>query len=140
MEQDNSIRKMMKIINSMFETEINKELVNLNITHTQLEILIFIKKQMDEDIEVNQIDIEKTFNLKNPTVTGILNRLEEKNYIKRTNSIKNARYKRIVITQAQDEILEKGRIQAELIENKIISNLTKDEQELFRKLLNKIIE
>lgn len=139
MKKHYPIGLMIKKIHTAFETETNKELVKLNLTRSQVEILIFVRTQMMKNIEVNQIDIEKEFNLKNPTVTGILNRLEEKNYIKRIQSSKNARYKKIVITENVFTILEQASKHGRVMEEKLKKCLTKQEQEDLTNILDKII-
>lgn len=139
LKREYKIGLMVKKIHTVFETETNKELQKLNLTRSQLEILIFIKFQIKRNIEVNQIDIEKEFNLKNPTVTGILNRLEEKGYIKRVPSSKNARFKKIVITDNVYDILEKANKKGQVMEEKIKECLTEQEQEDLTKILEKII-
>lgn len=109
MENECPLGLMIKTIDTVFETETNKELSELKLTRSQLVILMYIESQTEKEIEVNQIDIEKQFSLKNPTVTGILNRLEEKSYIKRMPSTKNARCKKIIVTDTAIKILEQGK-------------------------------
>ncbi len=131
---------LIKRINTSFETETNKALSKLNLTRSQLEILMYIEYQSKRNIEVNQIDIEKEFNLKNPTVTGILNRLEEKTYIQRIKSEKNARFKKIIITDATNEILTQGYQNGRLMDEKVINCLTETEYQELIKILSKIID
>ncbi len=131
---------LIKKINTSFETETNKALSKLNLTRSQLEILMYIEYQSKRNIEVNQINIEKEFNLKNPTVTGILNRLEEKKYIQRIKSEKNARFKKIIITDTANEILTQGHQHGRLMDEKVISCLTKTEYQELIKILSKIID
>lgn len=140
MENEYSIALMIKMIDTIFETETNKELSKLELTHSQLEMLIYIRTRTDRGIEVNQIDLEKYFNLKNPTVTGILNRLEDKGYIKRIASIKNARFKKIIVTEKAKEILNKGKEKAENLEEKLMNCLSDKEKQELRNMLDKIIK
>ena len=48
---------------------------------------------------VIQKDIEEHFHISNPTVTGILNRLEQKGFIERKQSLKDKRVRTIVLTK-----------------------------------------
>ena len=140
MENTCPIGLMIKKIDTTFETKTNNELSKLKLTRSQLLILIYIESQGDRGIEVNQIDIEKQFNLKNPTVTGILNRLEEKSYIERLPSEKNARFKKIIVTDVVKEILNKGKIGGKLVEEEIMKCLTKEEYLNLKNILDKIIK
>ena len=72
------IGKILKIVNNYMDKDINNCLSDYNITRSQMGILIYIQVAECKNIEANQVDIEKEFNLKNPTVTGLINRLEEK--------------------------------------------------------------
>ena len=138
MKSDDIIGFLIKKINTIYETKINHELMNLQLTRTQLDLLIYIDIQLEKGLEVNQKDIEMEFQLKNPTVTGILNRLEEKSFIKRTISNKNARYKKIIITQQAKEMLKPGREKSKIIEKKVNEALTKEEKKQLNLLLNKL--
>lgn len=139
MKQEYQIGLMIKKIHTIFETETNKELQKLNLTRSQLQVLMLVKVQMKQNIEVNQIDIERELNLKNPTVTGILNRLEEKEYIKRVPSSKNARFKKILITDNVYDTLEQAQKKGRVMEEKLKKCLTKQEQDDLTKILEKII-
>lgn len=58
---------------------INRGCVRLGITASQCAVLDYLFDCEKE--EVTQRDIEKGLNLRNPTVTGLLKRLDEKGYI-----------------------------------------------------------
>ena len=75
------ISKRIRIINNKFRELWDKNLLKYNLTGMQMEILCYLKCNPDK--EIHQREIEYWFQLKNPTVTGILNRLEEKGYITR---------------------------------------------------------
>ena len=134
----NSFGLMIKKINSIYERKTNNELSDLQLTRTQLEVLIYLDIQNEKKIEVNQVNIEEEFNLKNPTVTGILNRLEEKEFIKRTVSDKNARFKKITITENAKKLLEQGRKIGRITEKQVTECLSKDEKEQLEILLMKV--
>lgn len=70
---------LFKQINNVYEKDINNQLKGIGITSSQCEVLNYLFRCDKE--EVNQKDIEKALSLKNPTVTGILQRLDEKGYI-----------------------------------------------------------
>ena len=127
-----------KIINNYFENQLNLGLAEYNLTRSQMDVLILLKINEKKNIQTNQKDIEKALSLKNPTVTGILDRLEDKGYIKRNVSSKDKRLKQISLTDASNEILLKSRNHAKKIEEKILSSLTSEEKEELLQLLDKI--
>ena len=131
--------KSFKIVHHYFENQLNSNLADLNLTRAQMDILFFLKRNERKNNEVNQKDIEKEFSLKNPTVTGILDRLEDKGYIKREVSSKDKRYKKILLTQSSQLILSDGRNHAKKIGEQLLEPLNADEKEDLKKLLDKII-
>ena len=143
-----SIGRLLKVTNQIFETYINNSLKEINLTSSQIGILVFLcykrKNNIDvlcykrkNNIDVNQIDIQKKFKLSNPTVSGILDRLEEKRFIKRIN---NGRSNKIIITDDGMNLLDSGYDKVKMIENNIISGLSLEEREELKRLLSKIIE
>ena len=74
------ISKRIRIINNKFRELWDKNLLKYNLTGMQMEILCYLKCNPDK--EIHQREIEYWFQLKNPTVTGILNRLEEKGWVR----------------------------------------------------------
>ncbi len=74
----------------------------LDLTHSQAHVLMHIICSKDKD--VTQRDIEKKFGLSNPTVTGILKRLEAKGFVTRRVSENDNRYKIISITDKSKDI------------------------------------
>lgn len=90
-----SIVRQFKRVQIMFEKNLNKILEEYDITTTQTPIIKFlIEKEANGEI-VQQRDIEEWFCLKNPTVTGIIDRLEAKGFVKR-KILENDRRKRII--------------------------------------------
>lgn len=133
------IGKILKIVNNYMDKDINNCLSDYNITRSQMGILIYIQVAECKNIEANQVDIEKEFNLKNPTVTGLINRLEEKGYIKRVRSDKDKRYNKLELTESGREILNKGKRKAEENEEKLLKILTDDEIKELKRILTKIV-
>ena len=74
--QAERIGLLTKSINNAIEKERNRYLAEYDLTAAQSDVLRFVATANARGIEINQVDIEKEFNLSNPTVTGILKRLE----------------------------------------------------------------
>ena len=84
---------------------------------------------------MSQRDVEKNLNLKNPTVTGILKRLDEKGYIFCVPNANDRRKKIIYLTEKAYDIRRK----MEADRRKLDRELTKRETEALRKNLDKIL-
>ena len=100
---------LIKHLNKMFEQQINENMISVNVTRSQMEVLVYTYIKNKNGIEVNQVDLEKDLNLKNPTVTGLISRLEKKGYMKREKSSKGPNYKSVLITDEGIRIIEEGK-------------------------------
>lgn len=134
---NDNIGKVIKQIHYTFESLFNKEMEKYEITHSQMDILLYL--MINQNIEINQKNIEEKFNLTNPTVTGLLNRLENKEFIKRTISKKDARFKTITVTNKALKLCSAIHDEAENITNKITYNVTEEEIEIANTVLEKIL-
>lgn len=95
-----------KMINDSIEKHINNDLKEYNLTMSQVRILGYLNKNKDR--KVTQKEIELEFNITHATVSGIIARLEDNDFIKvnrskRTNVI---------------ELLEKSHLNKEVIKRK----------------------
>ena len=75
MKERMTIGFMFKQINTIYEKDFNQLLRNIGITASQCAVLDYLFCSSEE--AVNQRDIEKALSLRNPTVTGLLKRLDE---------------------------------------------------------------
>lgn len=135
-----STLQLIKLTNNLFRSRIDYQLKDRIITKTQAEIMLFIREKNKKNIEVNQVDIQDNFHLTNPTVTGILNRLEEKCFIERRKSEKSARCNRIVVTDKGLQELTFGHAVIESLEKEFLSCLIESEQKTLYDLLLKLSE
>ena len=85
-------------------------------------------------------DVEDTFQLSHPTVSGLLTRLEKKGFIEFRPDEQDRRCKRI-------HVLPKGRQYRETMhqtirsnEERLVQNFTEEEKELFAQLLSRAID
>ena len=124
----------------MFEQQINENMISVNVTRSQMEVLVYTYIKNKNGIEVNQVDLEKDLNLKNPTVTGLISRLEKKGYMKREKSSKGPNYKSVLITDEGIRIIEEVKRIADNVEKEMFSVLDKDEKKELTRLLQKVID
>ena len=126
---------LVKFINGRVNTKINKNLVGFNLTGVQHEILCFIDRN-EHERDVFQKDIEKCLKLTNPTVTGIVKRLEEKEMIVRCPSSNDARYKCLHVTEKGKEVICKSfKFGANNIEKQLIKDMSDEEVKMLKDLL-----
>lgn len=126
----------LKKIFQMMEKNLNKDLEDIDLTGMQAHVLIYLYKNRKNII--NQRDIEREFELTNPTVNGILNRLENKDFIKRVVSLNDARNKEIMITDKSISLIVEMKKKAKNMENKMTLGITKEELDTFYQVIKKM--
>ena len=108
-----------------------------HLTPSQFKIIKYIL--MFPPNAVRQTDIEEHFELKNPTVTGILQNLEKNGWIKRVQNPEDARSKVISATEKtlslQQELKELG----DCIEHSLTAKLSDQERQELIRILKKIL-
>lgn len=129
------IGMLLKCIDKRVVNAFNKELERFDITLMQNEVLRYIYFH-EEKQDVFQKQIEEFFNSTNPTITGILKRLESKELIKRETSLIDARYKKLTLTKKgkvlSEQTLELG---PKKIEHKLTQRLSVEERDELERLL-----
>lgn len=128
---------MFKQINNIYEKDINNQLKGLGITSSQCEVLDFLFKSDKE--EVNQCDIEKALSLKNPTVTGILKRLDEKGYILIVPNGKDKRKKNVHLTEKAYDIQRKMEANRRRVDKNLTLGMSKREIQALQKMLSRVL-
>ena len=73
-------------------------------------------------------------------MTGLLNRLEAKELVKRDTFAQDRRWKRLILTQKGFEIQEKSFDGFVKMEAELLDTFSKDEKEVFVKCLNSLYE
>lgn len=121
------------------EREKNQYVEQYNLTSSQGDILVFLGAAHFHKKEVNQRDIEEHFHLTNPTITGLLNRLEEKGFIKRYRNKTDGRQKLISLTDQSTKILKEFRIHKQSIEEKLLQGIDDEEKDIMIGYLKKLL-
>ena len=131
---------LIKFLNGRITNKVNKNLVKFNLTCVQHEILCFINKN-EKERDVFQKDIEKCLKLTNPTVTGIIKRLEEKQMIVRCPSSIDARYKCLHVTEkGKDLICKSFKFGSNTIEKQLVNDMTDEEVKVLKDLLYRALK
>ena len=137
MQKKRTIGFMFKQINNVYEKEFNNRLRTLGITASQCAVLDYLFDCEKE--EVTQRDIEKGLNLRNPTVTGLLKRLDEKRYILSVPSNTDKRCKNIYLTEKAYDIQRRMENQRRKLDKMLTIGMNKKEIEALEKMLNKVL-
>ena len=136
-KRGNQIGFTVKQINNIYEKELNERVKKLGITSSQCAVLDYLFHTNKE--EVNQRDVEKNLSLKNPTVTGILKRMEEKGFILSVPNASDKRKKNIYLTEKAYDIQRKMDADRRKLDKRLMIGLTKKEVEALSRGLEKVL-
>lgn len=126
-------------IKSVYREMERRKNITLNkhgVTGTQSDIVEYLLENKDK--EIYQRDLEKLFNQSNPSMTGILNRLEKNGLIFRKVSSKDSRYKQIKLTEKTYEIVADLKKDLLTFNNNYNKMLSESEKEELINLLKKL--
>ena len=137
MRERRQIGFLIKQINNVYEKDFNKMLKRLGITSSQCAVLDYLFQSSEE--EITQRDIERHICLKNPTVTGLLKRLEEKGFIFSVPSPTDRRCKNIYLTEKAYDIQKKMETNRKKSDKMLTLGMTKREVEAFERALEKVL-
>lgn len=138
----NNFMQHIKITSELIDKKINCELKDLNITASQMRILIEIhKRNTDGDgTEILMKDLEKVFNLTQATIQGTVSRMEKKGYLETYHIPRDKRVKGIRLTDNGENLVNLALDKIALVQNKIYTDFTDDEASSFIYLMDKICD
>lgn len=93
-----------RCIDRQMDKVMNARLRTLDITPSQFEILACIARNTHNGVNVRQKDLETWFHVSNPTISGIITRLEQKGYVRRQRSQSDRRIWYIRPTEKEQEL------------------------------------
>lgn len=128
---------MIKQINTIYEKELNNLLKSVGITASQCAVLDYLFRSDEE--AVNQRDIEKALSLRNPTVTGLIKRLEEKGYLLSVPSARDKRCKNIYLTEKAYDIQRRMEADRKKLDKRLTMGMTKKEVAAVTRALEKML-
>lgn len=114
----------------------NAHLNEIGLTQSQGDIIIFLASEPEK--KIHQRDIERALNYSNPTITGLLNRLEQKGLITRSVDVNDSRVRVISLTDAALSIIEEIHRSIQETEKLLLEGFTKEEIELLAPLMARI--
>lgn len=136
---DKRIGFLIKQVYYMNQARLNTMFAQYDLTASQTFTLIYLLRSHEDGRVVNQREIERHMDISNPTVTGILNRLEHKGLIERKVSTSDARIKNIDVTARALELDKVLRKRFNENEEQLVSCLSEEEVESLSTILEKIL-
>lgn len=128
---------LIKKTSLVFDKISNQLLTPYDLTGSQFKILMVLYKSTPNS--VRQADIETKFAMTNPTVTGLVQKLEVKDLVKRMPHPEDKRSKVLVLTDRAMAMKEDMLTLADNLECQMTRNLNDDEREQLAALLLKML-
>lgn len=129
---------LIKRASLVFDKLSNQILTPYELTGSQFKILMVLYHAPAGS--VRQADIEAKFAMTNPTVTGLVQKLEEKELVKRVPNPEDKRSKVLMLTDRAIEMKEQLMRLADALETQMTENLTSDECDQLCALLAKLLK
>jgi DNA-binding MarR family transcriptional regulator len=125
-----------RVLHACADQAMTAALAEMELTAAQSHILCYITYRKSPPCPR---DIEEAFQLSHPTVSGILSRLEQKDFIELRPDEQDRRCKRIYIRPKGWELDEMMHQTIQATEEKIVENFTEEEKAQFADLLQRAI-
>ncbi len=129
---------LLKKINDNFVYNLNIRLSKFDLTLSQGRVLKSILVANEKNQDIMQKDIEIELKLSNPTVTGIIKRLEAKDYVYKEASITDRRSRLLYVTDKARDVDKAILDSINENERNMLDCLSEQEQENLKKYLMKI--
>ena len=131
-----NLTQYIKMISEKIEKRMNCELKALNITASQMRILIELYNR--NDAKVLMKDLEKFFNVTQATMQGIISRMEKKGYLRTEYLISDKRVKCVMLTEEGTKLAKTALEKICETHKMISSSLSDKEAEQFKTCMDKI--
>lgn len=126
----------LRMLHCCTDQAITNALAQMELTAAQGHILAFLSRHPQPPCPR---DIEEAFQLSHPTVSGLLNRLEKKEFIALRPDPDDKRCKRIYILQKGETCNQHMHKTIDAIERRLVQDFSAEEQEAFTRLLDRAI-
>ena len=135
------VRHLSKSIRIAIDEALDKEFSSAGetrLTSVQAHVMGYLNMQHELGNVVYQKDIEQVFHIQRSTATGILKLLEQRGSIRRVSEEKDARLKRIEVTEKA--LLAKKRVDSTIegVESRLVRGLTEKEIKTYIELTEKM--
>lgn len=129
----------MGMLGKMQKNRFDEELEQVGLTAAQVQVLLYLLRNSGKGREITAREIERRFHVSNPTVSGILKRLEKKGFIVRVPGSIDKRNKQIRIRGDVETFCRciEERVQQE--KEKVFYGFTPEELERLLQLITKLL-
>ncbi|MGN1382824.1 MAG: MarR family winged helix-turn-helix transcriptional regulator [Eubacterium sp.] len=127
---------LIKQINDALRKNANNVMGKQGLTLTQNGVLVYLSEQ-DRQMAAMK-EIEKFLGVAQPTVVGIVKRLEQKHYVESLEDEEDHRVKLVHLTRAGNEKCLEGQKHMEEAEKALLAPLDRDERQMFLGMLKKV--
>ena len=127
---------LLRILHWCTDQSMTNALENMELTAAQGHIMGFLAHRKEPPCPR---DIEEEFQLSHPTVSGLLSRLEKKDFIQLRPDEHDRRCKRIHMLPKGKECMENMHQVIQNNEKRLVEGFTAEEQALFAEFLNRAI-
>ena len=128
----------LKQIQDSLERQANNDLRTQDLTLMQLGVLLLLNDSLNGAMSLK--DLEKFFGVAQPTMAGIVKRLEQKGFVESRSSETDKRIKMIGITDHGIACCKRSEYYMEESEERLLCGLTPVEKQVFLALLQKICD
>lgn len=136
--EDGKVSVLIKKSSLIFDKYVNQLLIPYQLTNSQFRILMILYKS--SACSIRQVDIESALSMTNPTVTGLIQKLEKSKLVERVVNPEDKRSKLLVLTDYAESKREEFIALADAIEDEMTAGLSEEEVDVLTKLLNKVME
>lgn len=127
-----------KIIENLASKYGDLHLKEIGLTQSQANIILLLAHQQER--RFNQRDIERALNLTNPTVSGLLSRMEQKGFIVRSADPLDSRVRVVLLTEEAVQLVDQIYDRINETERKLLEGLTAEEERVISRLMRRIAE
>lgn len=118
---------------------LDRRLKQYDLTPAQAHTILYLQRETPRR-EVNQRDLEEQLRIRPSTVSGIVERLEQKGYLTRTASATDARRRSLTLTERGRSFEAEFIHEAEAAERRMASLFTEEEYAQLKEMLLRIIQ
>lgn len=129
---------LFQIIGLKLKKRADESIKELGLNAQQGKVIDYIYENQNSDII--QMDLADRFHLSRPSITSMLQALEQKGLIERKIPANNERQKNIYVLPKAVELIEDFQDSFQKVEEEIVQVLTDEERQVLKKLLIKINE
>jgi len=131
---------LMGILNREQKKKMDMELERLGLTAAQAQVLFYIMLiSRRAESEITARDLEQRFRVSNPTMSGIIKRLEKKGFIERSPGALDRRKQQIRIKGEIDFMRRIAEERMEEEKERAFRNFTEEETDRLSELLTKLL-